>query len=136
MEDFLSLKDIAGIDKAIELQRQKLETLRGDVKELKFKKIDIAGSYASISYKAIDGGNMRINLNPFEINVISVADSNGRKKLSFVVPEIKGYGDTPEDKKEALKEIVKEIDQKPIIQKFVKILKCLSISEVSYILNK
>lgn len=135
MDDFLSLKDIAGIDKAIELQRQKLETLRKDVRGLKFKKIDIAGSYASVSYKAIDGGNMRINLNPFEINVISVADSNGRKKLSFVVPEIKGYGDTPEDKKEALKEIVKEIDQKPIIQNFVKMLKCSSISEVSYILN-
>jgi hypothetical protein len=135
MDDFLSIKDIAGVDKAIELQRQKLETLRKDVKGLKFKKIDIAGSYASVSYKAIDGGNMRINLNPFEINVISVADSNGRKKLSFVVPEIKGYGDTPEDKKEALKEIVKEIDEKTIIQKFVNMLKCSSISEVSYILN-
>ena len=83
MEELGSIKDIAGIDKAIEIQKRKLEALRGEVKGLKFKKIDIAGNYASVSYKAIDGGNMRINLNPFEINVINVADSNGKKKLSF-----------------------------------------------------
>ena len=135
MDEFFSIKDIAGIEKAIELQKKKIDILRKDVRELRFKKIDIVGEYASVSYKAIDGGNMRISFNPVEINVINVADSNGKRKLSFVVPEIKGYGDTPEDKKEALKEIVKEIDQIPIIQKFVKMLNCSSVSEVSYILN-
>ncbi|GEM_PF-1359638 len=135
MEDFGSIQDIAGIEKAIELQKEKLKILRNDVKDLEFKKIDIAGHYASVSYKAIDGGNMRINLNPFEINVICVADSNGKKKLSFVVPEIKGYGDTPDNKKETFNEIVKEIDQKPIIKKFVELLNCSSISELSYLLN-
>ena len=134
MEELGSIKDIAGIDKAIEIQKRKLEALRGEVKGLKFKKIDIAGNYASVSYKAIDGGNMRINLNPFEINVINVADSNGKKKLSFVVPEIKGYGDNPDDREEAKSSIIKEIDKHIIIQRFVKMLNRSSIADISYLL--
>ncbi len=134
VNDYALLDGIAGIDEAIIIQKEKLEELRKEVKSLQFKKIDIAGNYASISYKAIDGGNMRINLSPFEINVVDVADSNGNKKLSFVIPEIRGYGDTPE-KENGMDEIIKVIDENSIIKGFTKLLNVLSIKDVSYILN-
>ena len=133
-DDFNALKDIVGIEEAIKLQKEKLADLRNRVKKLEFKKIDMAGDYASITYKAIDGGHMNINLNPFEINLVDVADSNGNKKISFVFPEIKGYGDAP-DKNSINSDIIKKIDAIPIIKKFTELLKVSSISELSYILN-
>lgn len=129
------LEGIEGIDEAIELQKEKLESLRKDVKNLKFKKIDSAGNYTSVAYKAIDGGNMKLNLNPVEINIINVADSYFNKKMSFVIPQIKGYGETPNDKTEATDKIIKIIDKNEIIQRFNKLLGCSSISEISYILD-
>lgn len=132
--DYSELKNVAGVEEAIELQKEKLDNLRKEVKKLVFKKIDIAGSYTSITFKAVDGGKMRVNLNPFEINLIDVADSNFNKKLSFVIPEIKSYGDSPEDKKME-NEITKKIDEIPIIKKFVSLLGKKSISEISYIFN-
>jgi hypothetical protein len=134
MESFDSIKDIAGIENAIEIQKKKLAALREEVKKLTFKKIDIAGNYASVSYKAIDGGNMKISLNPFEMNVVNVADSNGKKKLSFVIPEIKGYGESADEKEQAKSSIIKEVDKNAIIQRFLKLLNCSSIADISYLL--
>jgi hypothetical protein len=131
--DYTAINGIIGVDEAIRLQREKLNYLREDVRSLVFKRIDMAGEYASISYKAIDGGKMKINFNPFEINVIDVADSNGNKKLSFVVPEISSYGDNTE---EAVKDmILRKIDTIPVIQKFARMLNATSISQLSYILT-
>ena len=87
--DFSELSSLIGVNEAIEVQKEKLRVLREGVRKLAFKKIDIAGNYASISYKAFDGGKMGIKFNPFEVNVVDVADSNGKRKVRFVVPEIK-----------------------------------------------
>lgn len=130
--DFGSLKGIVGISEAISIQKLKLERLRGLVKDLTFKSIDMAGSYASITYKAIDGGRMKVNYSPFEINVVDVADSNGNKKLSFVIPEI--GGDNLETK-QVTDQIIKHLEEIPVIKKFVSLLGCKSLSEVSFILN-
>lgn len=132
--EYSLINKIVGVDEAIALQKEKLNLLREEVRSLKFKKIDSAGTYSSITYKAIDGGKMKVSFNPFEINVIDVADSNGNKKLSFVFPEIKTYGDTEEGGK-AFDRVREKIDAIPIINNFVKLMGCKSISELSFILN-
>ncbi|NJD75867.1 MAG: hypothetical protein FIB08_02040 [Candidatus Methanoperedens sp.] len=131
---YASLERIVGIEDAIKMQRDKLNSLREAVKTLKYKKIDIAGDYASITYKAIDGGCMKINLNPFEINLVDVADSNGNIKLSFVVPQISGYGDIPEQK-QTMSVVIENVDNIPVIKKFTKLLNVSGVSDISYILN-
>jgi hypothetical protein len=79
--DFSELNSLIGVDEAIAAQKEKLRVLREGVRKLVFKKIDIAGNYASISYKAFDGGKMGIRFNPFEVNVVDVADS--KKESAF-----------------------------------------------------
>src|SRR2546426_3973831 len=110
---FTELEDLVGVEEAIKIQKEKLQALREEVRKLSFKKIDIAGNYASISYKAFDGGKMGIRFNPFEVNVVDVADSNGKRKVRFVVPEISGYVD--DDK--VLDDILDELDKIPEIRK-------------------
>src|SRR5207245_10567088 len=100
-------------------------------RKLTFKKIDIAGNYASISYKAFDGGKMGIRFNPFEINVVDVADSNGKRKVRFVVPHIGGY----EDDDQILKDVLDRLDEIPEIKKLVGLLHQKSIRDISYILK-
>ncbi|MFA5106522.1 MAG: DNA double-strand break repair nuclease NurA [Candidatus Micrarchaeia archaeon] len=133
-DDYKSIEGIVGVDEAIAIQNDKLNKLREDVKTLQFKRVDIAGDYSSITYKAIDGGKMKVYFNPFEINVIDVADSNGQKKLSFVYPEIDEYDDNS-NSKEATKGLIQKIDSIPLIAKFVTLLKSNSITEISSIFN-
>src|SRR3989442_14919811 len=113
--DFSELSGLIGVDEAIEVQKEKLRVLREGVRKLTFKKIDIAGNYASISYKAFEGGKMGIRFNPFEINVVDVADSNGKRKVRLVVPHIGGY----EDDNQILKDVLDRLDEIPEIKKVV-----------------
>jgi len=129
--DFSELSSLIGVNEAIEVQKEKLRVLREGVRKLTFKKIDIAGNYASISYKAFDGGKMGIKFNPFEVNVVDVADSNGKRKVRFVVPEISGYVD--DDK--VLDDILDELDKIPEIRKLVGLLNQKSIRDISYLLR-
>lgn len=125
------LDGVIGVEEAIKVQREKLRTLREKVRKLSFKKIDIAGNYASIAYKAFDGGKMGIKFNPFEVNVVDVADSNGKRKIRFVVPEITGYAD--DDK--VLEEVLDRLDEIPEIKRLVQLLKQKTIRDVSYLLK-
>lgn len=136
-DDFRAIKDIIGVEEAIKIQKIKLDRLRNDVKNLTFKRVDIAGNYGSIAYKAIDGGKMKVYFDPFEINTIAVADSNGNKKFSFVFPEIKDYDayEPTQESEFATQEIVNKLDAIPVINKFVRLLNCHSIAEISYLLN-
>jgi len=129
--DFSELDGLIGVDEAIEIQKKKLRELREQVRKLVFKKIDIAGNYASITYKAFDGGKMGIRFNPFEINVVDVADSNGKRKVRFVVPEISGYSD--DDK--VLEDVLDELDKIPEIMKLVGLLNQKSIRDISHLLK-
>jgi hypothetical protein len=67
-------------------QVKKLERLRKEVRELTFIPVEPAGYYSSIAYKSFDGGMFRLYLEPLEIDLIDVADSNGNVKLNFVAP--------------------------------------------------
>jgi len=127
--DFSELEGVIGVDEAIEIQREKLRVLREGVRKLVFKKIDIAGNYASVTYKAFDGGKMGIRFNPFEVNVIDVADSNGRRKVRFVVPEISGY----EHDDTILDDVLAKLDTIPEIAKLVKLLNQKSIRDITHL---
>lgn len=127
--DFSELNGVIGVEEAIEVQREKLRVLREGVKKLAFKKIDIAGNYASITYKAFDGGKMGVRFNPFEVNVIDVADSNGRRKVRFVVPEISGY----EHDDTILEDVLAELEKIPEINRFVKLLGQDHIRDVTHL---
>jgi hypothetical protein len=129
--DFSELDGLVGVNEAIETQKEKLRVLREEVKKLTFKKIDIAGNYASITYKAFDGGKMGIRFDPFEINVVDVADSNGKRKVRFVVPEIGGYSD---DEK-VLEDVLDKLDEIPEIRKLVGLLNQKSIRDISHLLS-
>ncbi len=129
--DFSELEGLIGIDEAIEQQKEKLRVLREEVRKLTFKKIDIAGNYASISYKAFDGGTMGIRFHPFEVNIVDVADSNGKRKVRFVVPEIGGYTDD----ETVLQNVIDELDKIPEIKKLVGLLGQKSIRDISHLLK-
>ena len=116
--------DIYNLENAIEKQRVKLDNLRNYVKNLKFTPVDPVGHYSCITYKAIDGGKMNIDFNPFEIDYIEIADSNENELMKFVMPQgIK-----------LLKEDFHFIDKLPEIKSFLEILDAESILEVSEIL--
>jgi|SRR3989338_1002972 len=131
-QDHKILDGIIGIEETIKLQKQKLDSLRKKVRTLQFKTIDIAGDYTSVTYKAIDGGKMKVSLNPFEINVIDVADSNFITKLNFVIPEIKSYDDDSIDD-QAIDAIIAKLDELTIIKKFTTTLGIKSIKDVTSI---
>lgn len=128
--EYTELRGLHGVDEAIKLQKEKLQKLRDEVRKLTFKKIDLAGNYASITYKAFDGGKMGVRFSPFEINVIDVADSNGRRKVRFVVPEISGY----EHNDQVLDDILDELDKIPEIKRLVGLLNQESVRDISHIL--
>ena len=129
--DFSELEGLIGIEEAIKQQKEKLRVLREEVRKLTFKKIDIAGNYASISYKAFDGGTMGIRFHPFEVNIVDVADSNGKRKVRFVVPEIGGYTDD----ETVLQNVMDELDKIPEIKRLVRLLNQDSIREISHLLK-
>jgi hypothetical protein len=131
VSDFPELEGVVGVEESIEVQKEKLEKLRQDVRTLEFKKIDVAGNYASITYKAFDGGKMGVRFDPFELNVIDVADSNGRRKVRFIVPELESYADDDP----VVKDVTDKLDAIPEIKKLVKLLNQTSIQDISYILK-
>lgn len=131
-KEFTQLESIVGVEEIIRLQKEKLDGLRERVRDIDFKKVDIAGNYRSLSFKAIDGGQMNVHLNPFEVTIIEVADSNDNRKVSFLVPEMTGF----DDDKRIENEVIDQLDRIPIINKFAKLLKKKSIGEVSTILKR
>ena len=129
MTEVVSLEDIQNLNQIIKKQKQKMVELRKLVKTLKFLPVDPVGNYSCISYKAIDGGKMRIEFDPFEMDLIDIADSNGREILKFVTPKGTIGGKlTPND--------FLFLDEIPQIQKFVTILDVASVANISRILSE
>lgn len=128
--EYSELDGMFGVDEAIEVQKDKLKALREQVRKLAFRKIDMAGSYSSITYKAFDGGKMGIRFIPFEINVVDVADSNGKRRVRFVVPEISGF----ENDNEVREDVLDELDKIPEIKKLYTLLGQKSIRDISHLL--
>ena len=93
--------------------------MREKVKRLKFERIDPAGNYAAISYKAIDGGMMNIKLNPIEADIIEIADSNNNVKMQFCIGEPAS--------EESIEQNISNLDSIPEIKSF---LDCLHLNTI------
>ena len=120
------LKSIGNLENALYSQLRKLEDLRTMVRQLRFVPIDPMGSYSSVSYKAIDGGRMKIYFDPLELDLIDVADSYGNLKMRFIIP--KGTEDELEQINNYLKEDL-------LIANFLTLLNKTNLHEVSEVLS-
>lgn len=123
MEESVHLNDVYNLEDVISKQREKLENLRKIVKNLIFVPVDPVGHYSCVTYKAIDGGKMNIDFDPFEIDYIEIADSNENVLLKFVIP--RGIEHEKSD--------FADIDKMPIIRNFLDIFNKSSITDISEI---
>ena len=128
MYEIIGIEDIHSLNRIIQKQKEKMVKLRKIVKELKFIPIDPVGNYTCITYKAIDGGKMKIEFDPYEMDLITIADSNGREILKFATPKGKIWDLTSND--------FLELDEIPQIKKFVNVLGEDSVVNISTILTE
>jgi len=119
------IEGIANLESTLIKQTEKLDELRAEVKKLKFIPVEAAGYYSSIAYKSFDGGMLKLNFDPLEIDVIEVADSNGNTKLKFAIP----LGEELE------KTDFSSIEDLQIIKKFLSTLGVRNLTEASEILK-
>jgi len=110
-------------------QKKKVEILRSKVKSLRFIPVDPAGSYTSITFKSFDGGMFNLHFDPFEFDIVDVADSNGNIKLKFAAPsgDLRGTNE--------LRVIVEDLEKNPIIRRFLDVLGKDSLVDISEILT-
>ncbi len=120
---------VENLARILENQKEKFKVLRDRVKELKFVPIEPSGNYSPITFKAFDGGMFNLNFDPFELDIVEVADSNGNSKLRFAAPK----GDNLSD--EEFKSVLSGLNKNPIVKKFVSILGKENLSEISEILK-
>ncbi len=128
-----NIENVGNLERSLKSQISKLEKLRAEVRELKFVPVDPMGSYTSLTYKAIDGGKMKISFEPLEIDLIEVADSYGNLKMKFVLPK---ESDENEEGEDNLTVEGNFLDEDPIVRKFLGILGKKSVQEISEILNQ
>ena len=121
-----TVQNLAGI---LESQKRKMDRLRKRVKELEFVPLEHAGGYSPITFKAFDGGAFKLQFDPFEFDIVEIADSNGNRKLRFAAPR----GDFEDG--EELARIVGGMDAHPIIRRFLDMLGKDSLSDISEILT-
>jgi len=95
IEEELDISRVENLKETIENQRVKVEKIRKKARELKFTSVDPVGYYSSVTYKAIDGGVMKINFDPFEVDYVVIADSHENILQKFVMP--KGWRLSPDD---------------------------------------
>ena len=126
------IENVRNLEKSLKSQTNKLEALREEVRKLKFVPIDPMGSYISVTYKAIDGGKMRISFEPLQIDLIEVADSYGNLKMKFVLPK---ESDESEEEESDLIGDGNFLDGDPIVRKFLDMIGKKSVREISEILS-
>lgn len=121
--------NVSNLPKIISLQRAKMDYLRSQARRLKFVPIDPSGSYAPVSFKSFDGGMFSLHFDPFEFDVVEVADSNGNVRLKFAAPggDLRDSGELPT--------LIEELDANPIISTFLGILGVKSLADVTEILT-
>jgi len=142
IEEELDINKVENLQAAIEHQKNKISELRNKVKELKFIPVDPVGYYSSVTYKAIDGGIMKINFDPFEIDYAVIADSFGNVLQRFVVP--KGWKLSSKDflfldKDEKIKNLLSMIGIKSVVElseTFTDPKTAMEISEYAWIFHK
>jgi len=127
MEDLYGIQNIQNLEDIISKQKEKMKHLREIVKKLSFVPVDPIGNYTCVTYKAIDGGKMNIQFNPFEMDLINIADSNGRELFKFVTP--KGTMDDIDTNVFAF------LDNISFIKRFLSLLGKSTVIEISSVLK-
>ena len=122
-------EDVSNLELLLNNQKRKVMVLRERVRNLRFVQTDPVGSYKSTTFKSFDGGIFNLHFDPFEFDIVDVADSNGNIKMKFAAPS----GDFLETGD--LKTIIADLDANPIIRRFLDILDKDSLMEISDILT-
>ena len=110
-------------------QMRKMDMLREKVRELGVTPIEPAGSYMPMTFKSFDGGRFDMHFEPFEFEVVKVADSSGNVKMNFAAP----VGDMSGDKE--LEEMLEPLNSHPVMRHFLDIMGKSSLTEISDILT-
>ena len=130
MKSLYDLDRITNLSTLLENQQKKMQDLRDIVKKLKFIPLDPGGSYQSVTFKAFDGGMFSLNFDPFEFDIVAVADSNGKKNLEFAAPS-GDLGDNSE-----LRNIIGPFEEKPVIHDFLTLLGRPSLLDITEVLTR
>lgn len=120
--------DVVNLERLQENQIRKMNTLREKVRRLKFVPIEPAGSYIPMTFKSFDGGRFNLRFEPFEFEVVKVADSNGNVRMNFAAP----VGDLEDGD---IGEILSDLDANPIMRRFLDVLGASSLRDVSRFLT-
>lgn len=119
---------VVNLERLQENQIRKMNALREMVRNLKFVQIEPAGSYIPMTFKSFDGGRFNMRFEPFEFEVVKVADSNGNVKMNFAAP----VGDLDDHD---VGEILADLDANPIMRRFLDMLDTRSLRDVSRFLT-
>lgn len=120
--------NVANLGRLLENQVRKMNALRERVRALKFVPIDPAGSYIPMTFKSFDGGKFDLRFEPFEFEVVKVADSNGNIKMNFAAP----VGDFEDGD---IGYVLEGLDANPTMRQFLDILRIRSLREISRFLT-
>lgn len=110
-------------------QMRKMNMLREKIRGLEVIPIEPAGSYMPMTFKSFDGGRFDMHFEPFEFEVVKVADSSGNIRMNFAAP----VGDLGNDK--GLDEMLKPLNSHPVMRQFLDIMGKSSLIEISDILT-
>ena len=119
-----SSQNVVNLQHLQENQIKKMNLIREKVRKLKFVPIEPAGSYIPMTFKSFDGGVFKMHLDPFEFDIVKVADSNGNMQMNFAAP-IGDYEDAD------VEMILSALDENPIMRKFLRLLNAHSLKDIS-----
>ena len=122
-------EDVTNLAQLLENQKEKVERLRERVRRLEFVPVEPTGAYMPITFKSLDGGIFNLHFDPFEFDIVEVADSNGNVKLKFAAPA----GNF--DSREELEPVLQDLNDNHIIKNFLGIMNRKSLQDVSEILT-
>lgn len=122
--------NVTNLNRLLNNQLNKFNNLRDVVNELRFVPIEPAGSYMPVSFKSFDGGLLNLNFDPFEFDIVKVADSYGNIKMNFAAPggDLRDNGE--------LETILRDLNEDPIIQRFLSLVGKKSLQEITEILTR
>ena len=79
-------RGVANLERLQENQIRKMNALRERVRKLELVPIEPAGSYIPMTFKSFDGGRFNLRLEPFEFEVVKVADLQREREDEFCGP--------------------------------------------------
>ncbi len=122
-------EDVSNLESLLQNQMNKVSMLRDRVRSMKFVPVDPSGSYTPVSFKSFDGGMFNLHFDPFEFDIVEVADSNGNIRLKFAAPtgDLRGTDE--------LDTILTGLEENPAVRRFLGMLGKNSLTEISEIIT-